>query len=264
VTDSQLFAFDGNGGTITFQPQNQKGSCLVVKDNSLDIAPCDDADSNQTFIIDGGISGTPSSETTITTTSSATDTVATTTTTTGRGRNRNRTSTATSSSSSSIESESPGQSITTCSPITRTVTETVIATPDNSATETPETTETTSSTATTASGGNGGQGIPTFNPTEPVPVSRAGGTLNPTAAAEAHERDETATRVFSNVEIRAPNGKCLFVDPTAGDFRQNLIPISLVECSGSPNEKWDVISQGKHNDANPNRPAVLVVSALVC
>lgn len=87
--------------------------------------------------------------------------------------------------------------------------------------------------------------------------------MQPSAAAQSHQRDETAERVFENVEIRAPNGKCLFVDPTAGDFRQNLIPISLVTCSGSPNEKWDVISQGKHNEPNPNRPAALIVSSLV-
>ncbi|KAK0623662.1 hypothetical protein B0T14DRAFT_536513 [Immersiella caudata] len=104
-------------------------------------------------------------------------------------------------------------------------------------------------------------GIPTVNPTTPVPVSRAGGTLNPSAAAEAHQRDETATRTFSNVEIRAPNGQCISVDPTAGDFRQNLIPVALVDCSGSPNEKWDVISRGRHNKQG-RIPAGIVVSTL--
>ncbi len=102
-----------------------------------------------------------------------------------------------------------------------------------------------------------------MNPTDPVPVSRAGGTLQPTAAAQSHQRDETAKRAFSSVSIRAPNGQCLFIDPTAGDFRQNLIPVSLVDCTGSPNEKWDLITEGKHNKPNPNRPATLVVSALV-
>ena len=108
----------------------------------------------------------------------------------------------------------------------------------------------------------GAGGIPTANPTTPVPVSRAGGTLQPSAAAEANKRDATATRAFSNVEIRAPNGQCISVDPTAGDFRQNLIPVSLVDCSGSPNEKWDVITAGVHN--KPGRiPATLIVSTLV-
>ncbi len=101
--------------------------------------------------------------------------------------------------------------------------------------------------------------IPTFNPTTPVPVSGAGGTLNPTAVAEAQAFDDTAKRTFSNVTIRAPNGQCLFIDPTAGDFRENLIPVSLVDCSGSPNEKWDVVESGKHNNKPGN---ALIVSSL--
>jgi hypothetical protein len=52
----------------------------------------------------------------------------------------------------------------------------------------------------------------------------------------------------------------LFVDPAAGDFRQNLIPVSLVDCAGTPNEKWDVITAGKHNDA---KNSALIVSSLV-
>lgn len=116
---------------------------------------------------------------------------------------------------------------------------------------------TTSSAAAAATGGAGG--ILSANPTTPVPVSRAGGTLQPSAAAEAHRRDGAATRAFSNVSIRAPNGQCLFIDPTAGDFRQNLIPVSIVDCTGAPNEKWDIITAGKHNSATK---ATLVVSAL--
>ncbi|KAK5653165.1 hypothetical protein OQA88_9264 [Cercophora sp. LCS_1] len=107
----------------------------------------------------------------------------------------------------------------------------------------------------------GGSGILTANPTTPVPVSRAGGVLQPSAAAEANQRDTTATRAFSDVSIRAPNGQCLFIDPTAGDFRQNLIPVSLVDCTGSPNEKWDIITAGRHN-APSRKPATLVVSTL--
>ncbi|KAI1639155.1 hypothetical protein F4809DRAFT_596828 [Biscogniauxia mediterranea] len=98
------------------------------------------------------------------------------------------------------------------------------------------------------------------NPTEPVPVSRAGGELVPTAAAESHERDDTATRAFTSASIQAPNGQCLFVDPTAGDFRQNLIPVSLVECAGTPNEKFDIITAGKHNNA---QDSALIVSSLM-
>ncbi|TLD04998.1 uncharacterized protein PgNI_09510 [Pyricularia grisea] len=107
--------------------------------------------------------------------------------------------------------------------------------------------------------GNGNAVVAIPNPTSAVPVSRAGGTLNPTAAAEANERDDTATRAFTGVSIQTSGGKCLFVDPTAGDFRQNLIPVSLVDCSGTPNEKFDLITAGKHNDA---KGAALLVSSL--
>lgn len=100
-------------------------------------------------------------------------------------------------------------------------------------------------------------GIP--NPTEAVPVSRAGGVLQPTAVAEAQQRDDTATRAFTSVSIQAPNGQCLFIDPTAGDFRENLIPVSLVDCAGTPNEKFDVITAGKHNNA---QDSALIVSSL--
>lgn len=46
-----------------------------------------------------------------------------------------------------------------------------------------------------------GAGTPTA-PLGAVPVSRAGGTLNPSAAAESHKRDDTATRALSNVAIK--------------------------------------------------------------
>ncbi|KAJ3280412.1 hypothetical protein HK104_000673 [Borealophlyctis nickersoniae] len=100
----------------------------------------------------------------------------------------------------------------------------------------------------------------TTNPTSGViPVSRAGGVLNPAAVAESHQRDNTATRAFSSVSLKSANGQCLFIDPTAGDFRENLIPIVLKPCDNSPNQKFDFITAGKHN----NQPdASLVVSSL--
>ncbi len=98
------------------------------------------------------------------------------------------------------------------------------------------------------------------NPTEAVPVSRAGGVLQPTAVAESHQRDDTATRAFESISIQSPDGRCLFIDPTAGDFRENLIPVSLVRCAGTPNEKFDIITSGKHNTADNS---ALIVSSLV-
>ena len=77
-------------------------------------------------------------------------------------------------------------------------------------------------------------------------VARAGGTLNAEAAAEANPRDDTATRAFSGVSVKAFDGTCLFIDPTAGDFRQNLIPVQTKTCDGSANEKFDIITAGKH------------------
>ncbi|TBU33711.1 hypothetical protein BD309DRAFT_859463 [Dichomitus squalens] len=84
--------------------------------------------------------------------------------------------------------------------------------------------------------------------TGPVSVSRAGVVLNPSAAAEANPRDNTATRALSSVSIKTNDGNCLSVDATAGDFRENLIPIQAKACDGSDGQKWDVITKGVHND----------------
>lgn len=84
------------------------------------------------------------------------------------------------------------------------------------------------------------------NPTASVPVSRAGGVLQPSAAAEANPRDDTATRAFSSVTIKDASGQCLFIDPTSGDFRQNLIPVQVQDCDGIAGEKFDLITAGVH------------------
>lgn len=60
----------------------------------------------------------------------------------------------------------------------------------------------------------------------PIKYRRQVQTLNPDATEEAHQRDDTATRAFSDVEIKTSDGRCLFVDPLSGDFRANL---NLVE-----------------------------------
>ncbi|GAB1320855.1 Ricin B lectin domain-containing protein [Madurella fahalii] len=238
VTNSQLFAFDGGVGPLSLQPRNQDGSCLVVKGNAVDVANCNDRDDNQSFTFGGAAAGGGGN---------------------GGRRKGNR------KGKGNGNGDNGGRSTTSCSKSTRTVTITPSSTEERdppvqtsfTSTSTTEALTTTSVPETSAGG------ILTVNPTDPVPVSRAGGTLQPTAAAEAHQRDETATRAFSGVSIRAPNGQCLFVDPTAGDFRQNLIPVSLVDCTGAPNEKWDLITEGKHNQPSRNRdPAALIVSAL--
>ena len=88
------------------------------------------------------------------------------------------------------------------------------------------------------------------NPTTPVAVSRAGGVLQPSAAAESNPRDNTATRAFSSVSIKDSAGQCLYIDPTAGDFRQNLIPVQVQDCTGRAGEKFDFITAGIHVCAN--------------
>ncbi|KAL2136363.1 hypothetical protein VTI74DRAFT_4195 [Chaetomium olivicolor] len=236
VTNSQLFPFNGSAGPLSLRPQNKAGSCLVVRGNAIDIAKCNDGDANQTFTFGGAAAGGGNNG--------------------GNGNNNN--------GNKSGNNNSDSKSSTTCTKTTRTVTAAPTQNAGNGAAQTSAApVQTTTASAGANTGGSGAGGIPSVNPTDPVPVSRAGGTLQPSAAAQSHQRDETAKRAFSNVSIRAPNGQCLFVDPTAGDFRQNLIPISLVDCSGSPNEKWDVITEGKHNQANGDQdPGAIVVSTL--
>ncbi|KAM3554879.1 hypothetical protein MY1884_005892 [Beauveria asiatica] len=100
----------------------------------------------------------------------------------------------------------------------------------------------------------------TANPTTQVPVSRAGGNLNPTAAATANQFDTTADRALESINLRAPDGRCLSLDPTAGDFRQNLIPVGLATCSEDSGQKFDVVTRGKHNDGKDGK--ALLVSVL--
>jgi hypothetical protein len=92
------------------------------------------------------------------------------------------------------------------------------------------------------------------------PAVKTGTTLDAAAVAEAMQRDNTATRALSGVPIKAPDGSCLFVDKTSGDFRENLIPIQTAKCDGSAGQQWDVITKGVHND----QPGfALIVSSLV-
>lgn len=99
------------------------------------------------------------------------------------------------------------------------------------------------------------------NPTTPVPVSGAGGVLNPTAAAEANQFDEKAVRTLKGVRLQSSTGQCLFIDPTAGDFRQNIIPVAVRDCTGSPGENFDFVTAGRHND--DTNGATLIVSSLM-
>ncbi|KAL0931330.1 ricin-type beta-trefoil lectin domain-containing protein [Colletotrichum truncatum] len=256
VTTSQLFEFNGGGGSIEFKPKNEQGKCFTVKGDVVDVADCNTADQNQTFAFGdpagnggaGGENGAQKPELT-TAAPAATDIP-------------------------NVPGGCGGEDVT----ITMTVTATADRGQGNGelplATLQPVVSSPVANVPATSSapaagngGGNGGGNgngngnLPAANPTTPVPVSRAGGTLNPTAAAEAHAFDDTATREFTKVAIRAANGQCLSVNPTAGDFRQNLIPVALAECNGTPNQQWDIVTKGKHNDGKDG--AALVVSSLM-
>ncbi|KAJ7716260.1 hypothetical protein DFH07DRAFT_762505 [Mycena maculata] len=79
------------------------------------------------------------------------------------------------------------------------------------------------------------------------------------SATNSQAKDLTAIRAATSVEIKTSTGDCLFVDPTAGDFRENLIPITIKACDGSPNQQWDFITAGVHNNV---ADSTLIVSSL--
>lgn len=301
MADSQLFVFDGRATSMSLKPVNAKESCLAAKDGSVDIIRCQKGDTSQVFtfgleVVHSDLKARGNFDqfhaagrfrTSTTSTAAAAETsdseaeADSSATSTARAQSTRTTtlrttifSTTTSTRQKTSTSQASAQTTRT-STLRETVTSVTTLTSGSRRTRVRNRTKTRTSTTTTSAqtttaattaattSAAAASGIPTVNPTTPVPVS-LGGLLQPSAAAKAHQRDNTATRAFENVEIRAPNGQCMFVDPTAGDFRQNLIPISLVKCSGSPNEKWDVIVNGKHNQPSAGRPnSALVVSSLV-
>ncbi|ERS97332.1 hypothetical protein HMPREF1624_06664 [Sporothrix schenckii ATCC 58251] len=271
VTNSQLFSFNGTEtGPIPLEPENQPGSCLTVKGNVVDIATCDAADANQSFVFGGAAAGVAPSAAS-SSASAAASAPATTAAAAASSSNSSVTSAvlaATSSIAAPGTLPSALQTASACSGRTRTVIKTVTASASASASASTASSsgagvalgaanpDPLSSSAATAAVTGTVTAIP--QPDSAVPVSR-GGNLSPSAAAEANPVDSTAKRNLTSVTIRAPNGQCLFVDPTAGDFRENLIPVSLVDCSGTPNERWDVVTSGAHNDVPGT---ALIVSTL--
>jgi hypothetical protein len=227
VTNSQLFPFSGSAGPQALTPENAAGSCFTVKGNVVDIAACNAADPNQQFSFgSGGAAGAIAA--------AASSTAA-----------------AIAESAQAVVAcgVAPAVDTSTTAAVAATVAANTAAATTAVATTAPAATTTTAAQVAAATG----------NPTSVVSVSRAGGVLNPSAAAEANVFDNTATRAFTGVQVKSADGKCLFIDPTAGDFRENLIPIQLKACDGSANTKFDFITAGKHNNvAN----STLVVSSL--
>lgn len=83
--------------------------------------------------------------------------------------------------------------------------------------------------------------------------------LNDAAFKEAQQRDDTATRAVSNARITTADGKCLFIDLLGGDFRANLAPVQIGDCTQAQGLGFDVITAGKHNN---QKGQALVVSTL--
>ncbi|KAH8178748.1 Ricin B lectin [Sarocladium implicatum] len=268
VTNSQLFAFDGNAGPLSLTPGNANGQCLTSNGNILDISACANGDDSQSFTFGGSSPGGDAGDNDDDNANEDPDE--------GEGNQDNVVNPPVDDTVPAPETPVEEAPVTTAAPqpsrtrkhrhkrprtrSTRTrgcPASTSVVVSSAAASTFPATTQSQGvSTVVTEAPSND----PTANPTEPVPVSRAGGTLNPSDAAEAHEFDSTATRLVESVNIRASDGRCLFVDPTAGDFRQNLIPVELKECSEEPNQKFDVITKGKHN--NGDAGMVLLTSVL--
>ncbi|KAH8749268.1 hypothetical protein BGZ57DRAFT_138624 [Hyaloscypha finlandica] len=238
VTNSQLFTFAGGAGPLALQPKNAAGTCLTVTSgNVLDQAPCNTGDAKQAFTFSGGgVASAPVSNTALSVSSISV-------------------AAAVVAPTSSPPAVAQCNSVTTVF-VTRAASS---AGPSNTA-ATSSATSSLSSPAVSAIAGEVIIKSDTSNPSTPVPVSGAGGTLKPSSAAEANKRDDTATRAFTGVSLKAANGQCLFINPTAGDFRQNLVPVNLQPCTGSLNEKFDLITAGIHNNT-PN--TTLVVSSLM-
>ncbi|KAF7348481.1 hypothetical protein MVEN_01365500 [Mycena venus] len=222
VTDSQLFAFSGGAGPQALVPQAGKNAvCLTVKGNVIDQTACNGAASAtgaELFTFGGQAAANTK---TAGTTAAATTAAATT------------------SAADCVAST-----------VTKTVTVTVS---DSAATTNIAVVDTNSSVvdATTTAKATTTSAATATN----IKVSGAGGTLNPTAVAEAQKKDDTATRAATGDST----GSCLTVDETAGDFRENLIPVAVKDCDGSDGQKFDLITKGVHND---QAGKTLIVSSL--
>lgn len=170
------------------------------------------------------------------------------------GNNNENTGNNASTSASATSAADTG--VATDCPPPQTVTATVTVTPGGAgATAAPE----TPATPTQNNGGNNGSAGSQTGSAGAVKVT--GKTqLRDDAVQEAHQRDAGATRAATAVQVKTADGLCLNVDPQDGDFRENLIPISAQACDGSQNQKFDVITAGKHNNGNDG--GALFVSAL--
>lgn len=193
VTNSQLFPFAGGAGPLAITPSGDKGICFTVTaGNVLDQAACNPDDGKQSFVFGGAGAGIPPTTTTAveTTSSVASPPISDVST----------------STTLAVSTPAPESIciITTMVTITRGAAETSAASSDSTVAEVVVTQAPPVNDPAAA------------NPTTRVPVSGAGGFLNPSAVAEAHERNAADIRALSAVSIKSSNGNCLFIDFTAG------------------------------------------------
>ncbi|KAL6859238.1 hypothetical protein J3F83DRAFT_763349 [Trichoderma novae-zelandiae] len=269
VTNSQLFAFTGGAGPLSLTPGNDPTKCFAAKGNVVDIADCNDSDAAQKFTFgDAAAGGSNNSSAAASSAAASSVPAATQAPATSDASAPSATPSATPSAAAPADDQNSLCSAPKIITVTDVTTVTAAAAPPaatNEATQTAESAESAAAATSSADSGSqttaaASQPAVTANPTTPVPVSGAGGTLNPTAVAEAQKFDSSAVRPAESVNIRAADGRCFFVDPTAGDFRENLIPIGLAECSEDAGQKFDVVTKGVHNDGQAGE--ALIVSVL--
>ena len=245
VTSSQLFKHDGMQKSSALQPQCGQGICLTVRGNVIDVAACNANDGKQVFSA-GAAAKDPSSQHT---TSLAAAAAATTSSESGNEAICTpETVTVTSVSVVTMFASAGAPQATELSQISTSLaaavttsaaaadtTQSVITAAAATTEETAATSTTTAaaSASSTATAGSGDS-------------NNDGGAA--AAIAQANAFDSTATRPIQSVNIRASDGRCLSIDPKKGDFRENLIPVQLRECTQDPSQKFDFITAGKHND----------------
>ncbi|KAF3062859.1 hypothetical protein CFAM422_010474 [Trichoderma lentiforme] len=278
VTNSQLFAFTGGNGPLSFAPGNDPTKCFAAKGNVIDIADCNANDATQKFTFGGAAAGGSGNDSNNNSSAAASSAAATSEAAATQASSTSAAAVTSAAAAASSAAPANDENAQCSAPKIVTVTEVTTVTagapPPADASQTAEAASTTSAAAAATSDAvvnNSGEGssqttaappppVITGNPTTPVPVSGAGGTLNPSAVAEAQAFDASAVRPLESVNIRAADGRCFFVNPTAGDFRENLIPVGLATCSEDASQKFDVVTKGVHDDAQAGE--ALLVSVL--
>ncbi|KAG8821819.1 hypothetical protein FRC17_009729 [Serendipita sp. 399] len=238
--DSQLFAFTAGATTIKLSPKRTNGAVCIVPNAQtklLDQKTCNGS-ATEIYTIGNGANN-------------------------NNNNNNANNAASTTTARGNVQGAAAGQATATTTVTVRTtITQFITVTRDAALAAATSTTTANTRVAAVSTP------APTQTPTRTVstrpgvtPVSGARGVLDPTAAAQSHRRDDTATRAFTAVTIKDSTNKCLTINQFAGDFRLNLIPITLETCDASnPGQKWDVITNGKHIQNQPG--SALIVSSL--